>query len=184
MCFSRVNLRSSAVFDRAGFELAKFYCIFQKSLWDYFFLGVRVQFWAVGKGRSLYAGERVQTWLDVQCITFERTNVQKRATIHFRELRKSFPKLTCNVRFDDEKPLYKRKKTDAHLAWLEIGFSHYKNLKVLQGITFERTDVQKRATIHFRELRKSFPELPCNVRFDDEQPASSRSTNERRRTHI
>ena len=24
---------------------------------------------------------------------------------------------SCNVRFDDEKPLYERKKTDAHLAF-------------------------------------------------------------------
>ena len=64
----------------------------------------------------------------LQGISFEQTDVQKRATIHFRELQKSFPKLICNDRFDDEKPLYKRKKTDAHLAWLEIGFCDYKNL--------------------------------------------------------
>ena len=50
----------------------------------------------------------------LQGITFEQTDIQERATIHSRELRKSFPELTCNVQFDEEKPLYKRKKTDAH----------------------------------------------------------------------
>lgn len=52
----------------------------------------------------------------LQWITLERIDVQKRATIHFKELRKSFPELTCNVRFDDQKPLYERKKTEAHLT--------------------------------------------------------------------
>ena len=73
-------------------------------------------------------GITTQNHYVLQRITFDQTDVQKRATIHFRELQKSFPELTCNVRFDNKKPLYKRKKTDAHLAWLGIGFSHYKNL--------------------------------------------------------
>ena len=59
-------------------------------------------------------------------------------------------------------------------AMYRIGFSRFQNLEVLQWITFERTDVQKRATIHFKELRKSFPELTCNVRFDDEKPLYER----------
>ena len=59
-------------------------------------------------------------------------------------------------------------------AMYRIGFSRFQNLEVLQWITFERTDVQKRATIHFKELQKSFPELTCNVRFDDEKPLYER----------